>query len=636
VCIILYVNARKLETSESDDSLAQCVAKTSEKLFKMTNSIAVYLSVDTIYQINRTMDSVDLQYGKYPVNPEMRHCTWERKEKFKIPITESLRKGIERELESVKLQEYASSMDRSGHITDIQDQILQRIHKSREISLFSKILFEYDNVVIILQYEYFEQHLKTFMLYSMNLRVLVVLLADNPRESMVRDVLKHMSEPDLSIKDCTVVFQDRLTGVVKLYTWLPYEPPSGKCGKFQDVLFLDDCVGGVFKYNSNIHLHKDVDNLQGCKIGHYGGPDHPPLSTSEIRHDLVEMRITNLKGINANMVRVLAEKLNMTFLRAIGDFEEPDFEIHSISSTNLNRRYRIWTFTPYCALDYTFFVVHSDLYPRWTSLIRVFAWSTWLCTFLCMFLLSLFTKWALRSGSLAQNSLDAWCIILGVGVSNQPKTAVMRIIFLSWILSSLCLNTIYQTFVTSYFVDPGYPRQIDTLEELHSMDTPLLFDYHISAVHISYVKKDSNNSFFLLNSMDSVRYFLGMPNSSIFAHEEIIYHGYKSFCKNLGPKLHKFSKVFNQIHIRLHFLHDRMLQPKMNKIIGRLVDAGIHDKFRRELSTPLDRQTIRDFIEFIPLSLEHLQSLLVLYSIGICISFIVFCFELLITKIIIK
>ena len=134
MCIILYVNARKLETSESDDSLAQCVAKTSEKLFKMTNSIAVYLSVDTIYQINRTMDSVDLQYGKYPVNPEMRHCTWERKEKFKIPITESLRKGIERELESVKLQEYASSMDRSGHITDIQDQILQRIHKSREIS----------------------------------------------------------------------------------------------------------------------------------------------------------------------------------------------------------------------------------------------------------------------------------------------------------------------------------------------------------------------------------------------------------------------------------------------------------------------------------------------------------------------
>ena len=222
----------------------------------------------------------------------------------------------------------------------------------------------------------------------MNLRVLVVLLADNPRESMVRDVLKHISEPDLSIKDCTVVFQDRLTGVVKLYTWLPYEPPSGKCGKFQDVLFLDDCVGGVFKYNSNIHLHKDVDNLQGCKIGHYGGPDHPPLSTSEIRHDLVEMRITNLKGINVNMIRVVAENLNMTFMETISDFEVLDFEVDSISSTNLNKRYRIWSFTPYCALDYTFFVVHSDLYPRWTSLIRVFAWSTWLCTFLCMFLLS--------------------------------------------------------------------------------------------------------------------------------------------------------------------------------------------------------------------------------------------------------
>jgi hypothetical protein len=165
------------------------------------------------------------------------------------------------------------------------------------------------------------------------------------------------------------------------------------------------------------------------------------------------------------------------------------------------------------------------------------------------------------------------------------------------------------------------------------MDTPLLFDFHISAVHISYVKEYSNNSFFFLNSMDSVRYFLGMPNSSIFAHEELIYHAYKKYCRNVGPKLHKFSKVFNQIHIRLHLLEDRMLQRKLNKIIGRLVEAGINDKFRRELTIPLQKQTIRDFIEFIPLSLEHLQSLFILFSMGMCTSFIAFCFELLLTKV---
>ena len=124
-----------------------------------------------------------------------------------------------------------------------------------------------------------------------------------------------------------------------------------------------------------------------------------------------------------------------------------------------------------------------------------------------------------------------------------------------------------------------------------------------------------------------------MPNSSIFAHEELLYHTYKKFCKTQGPKLHKFSKVLNQIHISLAILEDRMIQPKLNEIFGRLVESGISDKFRREMTIPVPKQTIRDFIEFVPLSLEHLQSLLILYSIGICVSFIAFCFELLLSKI---
>jgi hypothetical protein len=281
----------KLGTSEPDNSLAQCVPETTERLFKKMSSIAIYLSINKIYEINTTDYSMDLQYEKFPINPEMRHWTWDRKAKYKIKITESLRKGIERQLESVKLQEYVIYMDRSGQITDIQEQILHRIHgkSSREISLFSTSIFEYDNVVIIIQYQYLEQHLKTLLLYSMNLQVLVILLADNPTESMVRDVLKHMSEPDLSIKDCVIICQDRKSGVVKLYTWLPYKPPSGKCGKLQDVLFLDDCVGGVFKYNSNIQPHRNVEQLHGCTKGHYGGSDHPPLSTSQTIFNNIEM-----------------------------------------------------------------------------------------------------------------------------------------------------------------------------------------------------------------------------------------------------------------------------------------------------------------------------------------------------------
>ena len=178
-------------------------------------------------------------------------------------------------------------------------------------------------------------------------------------------------------------------------------------------------------------------------------------------------------------------------------------------------------------------------------------------------------------------------------------------------------------------MDPGYPPQIDILEELHSMDTPLLFDFLFSALQISYIKTDSNNSILFIGSMSTTMYFLGMPNSSIFAHEELLYHTYKRFCNNQGPKLHKFSNVLSQIHIRFVIPDDRILQPKLNEVIVRLVEAGISDKFRRIITGPRPKQTIRDFIEFVTSTLEHLQTLLILYLIGICMSFIVFCFEVL-------
>ena len=127
--------------------------------------------------------------------------------------------------------------------------------------------------------------------------------------------------------------------------------------------------------------------------------------------------------------------------------------------------------------------------------------------------------------------------------------------------------------------------------------------------------------------------FLGMPNSSIFAHEELLYHTYKNFCKNQGPELHKFSKVLNQIHISLVIRENRMIQPKLNEIFGTLVESGISDKFRREITMPRQKQSFRDLIDFVPFSLEHLQSPLILYSIGIGISFMTFGFELLISKI---
>ena len=416
ICFVFPAIIRNLEVSEPNESLAKCVAEASKRLFEIPDSIAVYLSINKIYEVKTVVDISDIKFEKMPRSPNTKHCHWGKEYILMIPITPKIYDKVIKNVHASGFKTYETAIDSSGHVIDIQDQILKSIHKKkvREISVFKTTKFEYDNVLVIMQYQYFKDHLKSLMMFAMNLRVLVVLLADNPTAFMARRVLQEMSKPDKFIKDAVVIYQDRLTGVVKLYTWLPYEPPSGKCGKFQDVLFLDDCVGGVFKYNSNIHPRKDVEQLHGCTIGYCGGSDHPPLSVSDTKYEIFETRTTIVKGMNANMIKLIAEKLNITFHRTIYSEKPPHFEICSISSTSLEKGYSLRSCAPYFALKYTFFVRPSDLYPRWTSLIRVFTWTTWLCIFLCMFLFAIFAKWALRSGALAQNSLDVWSIILGV------------------------------------------------------------------------------------------------------------------------------------------------------------------------------------------------------------------------------
>ena len=233
------------------------MAETSRRLFKRPDSIAVYLSINKTYETKRTVVKLISLKMCLRIHTQ-KQCGWVDENIPMIPITRKIYNKIMSDLESFRFQEYRTDIDSSGHVIDIVNLILKHIHekKLREISVFRTSKFEYENVLVIFQYQYFEDHLKSLRLFSMNLRILVVLLADNPTEIMAKRVLQEMSEPDKFIKASVVIFQDRLTGIVKLYTWLPYEPPSGKCGKFQDVLFLDDCVGGVFKYNSNIQLQK--------------------------------------------------------------------------------------------------------------------------------------------------------------------------------------------------------------------------------------------------------------------------------------------------------------------------------------------------------------------------------------------
>ena len=63
-----------------------------------------------------------------------------------------------------------------------------------------------------------------------------------------------------------------------------------------------------------------------------------------------------------------------------------------------------------------------------------------------------------------------WAIFTSVSVPRMPKTTIFRILFLSWVCHSMILSMIFQSFFTSFLIEPGAGNQISDMEELMSHD----------------------------------------------------------------------------------------------------------------------------------------------------------------------
>jgi len=50
----------------------------------------------------------------------------------------------------------------------------------------------------------------------------------------------------------------------------------------------------------------------------------------------------------------------------------------------------------------------------------------------------------------------AWAVIVGVTAPDLPHKASVRAVFLAWLFFSLAVNTLLQTFLTTFLTRSGY------------------------------------------------------------------------------------------------------------------------------------------------------------------------------------
>ena len=57
-------------------------------------------------------------------------------------------------------------------------------------------------------------------------------------------------------------------------------------------------------------------------------------------------------------------------------------------------------------------------------------------------------------------------VVLSVSVNTQPRSAPLRLFFFGWVCYSVAISTVFQAYLATFLIEPGYEEPIRTIEEM--------------------------------------------------------------------------------------------------------------------------------------------------------------------------
>jgi hypothetical protein len=439
---------------------------------------------------------------------------------------------------------------------------------------------------------------------------------------------------------------------VGVYTWFPYRLPSGRCGDLRQVVHLDTWLSagistGRFLNDSPFFEQKIPYRLNGC-----------PFRVSTLKlHPFIIYDNSTLDGSEIRLILNLADMMNVTLTLSVSLTPERKGQqlsngtwtglrgeiMHGITDmifghilTNLDDHLMFDDTIVYSSDGFTWFVARANPYPRWLSMVRVFTPTFWLILLIVIPAAAFVMNWiSYRGGdeiwSYVKSLLSFWAALLGAG-TDMPYSATLRIFFLSWIIYSLAVNTVFQTYVTSYLVDPGLQHQIDNAEELYESNPVYAFpdtiDKFFTNSFLDKLKpRVSSDPVLCLDYVSNKDNYVTVAGRKLveFFSEDLAKRGYKHeifrfredlFQLSTVMLLPKGSPLLERVNMALTSTFEAGLVNKWFKdiIIEKRIKAGV-----REIPVLID--------DYVPLTLSHLQASFILLFLGLGLSLVALLLE---------
>ncbi|PNF40412.1 hypothetical protein B7P43_G01569 [Cryptotermes secundus] len=463
-----------------------------------------------------------------------------------------------------------------------------------------------------------------------------------------------------------------LLPVLDVYTWFPYQTPS-RCGEIINAVLLDRWVInnrsiGYFLYNVSLYPQKIPKDFHGCPL-RVSGFQFPPVMMEKKLND--DGKIEYEQGTEVRLLEQMARRTNMSILYRPPPPDNGFWgeELGNGSWTGLsgevatgysdialdNFWYKchiindIECLVPHLMDSARWFVPCANPYPRWTSITRVFKAYLWLGLLVAYIIVALL-MWLVvmirntfpspytnneAYTDVAKCLLNFWAVILACSNPNFPPQDIStRFVFLTWAVYCLAVNTVYQTFLTSYLVDSGLQSQISSEEEL--LHSGIEYGVHKSILahlpHLTSKRYPRRIDCTTFEECQNRTAFKG-DLAFVFSALNMAYVAAKRYTDGNGkPLICLFDEIIANQIISMPVPKGLPMLDEFNRIIQHTIEAGLLEQWLKNIKYTATLTSARDFRlstgEYNKLTLEHLQSPFYFLFLGYALSAITFIGEL--------
>ncbi|PSN46760.1 Ionotropic receptor 583 [Blattella germanica] len=472
------------------------------------------------------------------------------------------------------------------------------------------------------------------------------------------------------INNSAVVFMNSTFGV-NVLTLVPnqFDPKNSECA---DVLRTYSCDEYL---KTTLDVFCTRGNLNGCPVKIATTP-LPPFIGTPVINSSHPIDINYKEGSEIKMLGLILQKLNATprYISTEGDFFSETDERGNITgyakslkteadvavglffhSSQVLSKFDVTN--AYYKVSWRWYIPCPMKSRSWESIIKIFSNEVWLSIILALIVAALVVVCIANKAEIIDvdehciykhfsgSILSIWAMVLGVGVTLMPFSVPLRILIFFWLCYSLAIDNVFQSFLTSFLIEPIQIPYVNNFDELLNSREKYGYLYFMDRTFESSddwrSRKILKNRILCTDIVACSKWIAHRRNFSMM-YLDSLFSYYSSKGMNVDPNGHSLicqltgGKV-NNLYIGMAMPKGSPLLDLFNCIIDRTVEAGIFMQFmelidhQEKLKAGIVKgRSLAD--DYCDISLVHLQGVFYLLLFGHGVSLVIFAMEILISR----